>query len=100
MKGLYGLKQAGRISHERLKTDIDELGYTKCHRDHAVFRIGTRKTGDSAVCAFWVNDKTGIGSREQLYRVTDMFRRKYGISGGEGLQGAALDAGNEGEALL
>ena len=60
---------------------MEELGYTQCQRDHAVFRIGTRKTGDWAVCAFWVDDEAGIGSRERLYRVADMFRQKYGISG-------------------
>ena len=81
LKGLYGLKQAGRIWHERLKADMEELGYTQCQRDHAVFRIGTRKTGNLAVCAFWVDDETSIGSREQLDRVADMFHQRYGISG-------------------
>jgi len=60
---------------------MEELGYTQCHRDHAVFRIGTCGKGDWAVCAFWVDDETGIGSREQLDRVSSMFGRKYGISG-------------------
>jgi len=81
LKGLYGLKQAGRIWHESLKADMEELGFTQCHRDHAVFRIGKREKGNWAVCAFWVDDETGVGSREQLDRVADMFRRKYGISG-------------------
>jgi hypothetical protein len=36
-----GALQAGRIWHERLKADIEELGYTQCPRDHAVFYIGT-----------------------------------------------------------
>ena len=81
LKGLYGLKQAGCIWHERLKADMEELGYTQCHRDNAIFRIGIRKKGDWAVCAFWVDDETGIGSREQLDCVADMFRQKYGISG-------------------
>ena len=60
---------------------MEELGYTRCHRDHAVFRIGTREKGNWAVCAFWVDDENGVGSREQLDRVAGMFRRKYGISG-------------------
>jgi Reverse transcriptase (RNA-dependent DNA polymerase) len=41
LKGLYGLQQAGRIWHERLKADMQELGYVQCPRDNAVFRIGT-----------------------------------------------------------
>ena len=40
LKGLYGLKQAGRIWHKRLKADMEELGCVQCQRDHAVFRIG------------------------------------------------------------
>ena len=81
LKGLYSLKQAGCIWHERLKADMEELGYTQCHRDNAVFRINTWKKGDWAVCAFWVDDKMGIRSREQLDCVADMFHQKYGISG-------------------
>ena len=76
----YGLN-AGRICQERPKADMEELGYTQCQRGHAVFQIGTWKMGDWAVCAFWVGDEAGIGFLEQLYRVADMFRRKYGQSG-------------------
>ena len=80
-KGLYGLKQAGRIWHERLKADMEELGFVQCPRDHAVFRIGTWRKDDWAVCAFWVDDETGVGSPHQLQRVSAMFKNKYGISG-------------------
>ena len=60
---------------------MEELGYMQCHRDNAIFRISTWEKGDWAVCAFWVNDKTGIGSCEQLDHIADMFHQKYGISG-------------------
>ena len=60
----YGLKQAGRIWNERLKADMEDLEYTQCQRDHAVFWIGTQITGDWAMCAFRVDDETGIGSLE------------------------------------
>ena len=81
LKGLYGLN-TGRIWHKRSKADMEELGYTQCQRDHAVFRIGIWKTSDWVVCAFWVDYETGIGSGEHLYLVADMFRWKYGLSGG------------------
>jgi Reverse transcriptase (RNA-dependent DNA polymerase) len=81
LKGLYGLKQAGRIWHEQLKADMEGLGYVQCPRDHAVFRIGTWRNDDWAVCAFWVDDETGVGARYQLDRVAEMFRQKYGITG-------------------
>jgi Reverse transcriptase (RNA-dependent DNA polymerase) len=39
-KGLYGLKQAGRAWHERLKADMGELGYTQCPKPERVARAG------------------------------------------------------------
>jgi len=36
---------------------------------------------DWAVCTFWVDDGTGVGSHQQLERVVWMFNQKYGISG-------------------
>ena len=81
LKGLYGLKQAGRIWNERLTADMNSLGFTQCPRDNAVFRIGTWGSNDWAVCTFWVDDEVGIGSRIQLDRVAAMFNRKYGITG-------------------
>ena len=81
LKGLYRLKQAGRIWYERLKANMNTLGFTQCPRNHAVFSIGTWGSDDWAVCAFWVDDETGIGSRWQLDRVAAMFHRKYSITG-------------------
>ena len=81
LKGLYGLKQAGRIWYEQLKADMEALDFTQYLRDYAVFRIGTWRAADWAVCAFWVDDETGVGARYQLDRVAAMFRSKYGITG-------------------
>ena len=62
LKGLYGLKQAGRIWHEQLKADMNELGFTQCPRDNGVFCIGNWGSNDWAACTFWVDDEVGIGS--------------------------------------
>ena len=59
---------------------MKELGFVQCQRDHTVFRIGDWGSPDWAVCAFWVDDETGVGFRQQLEHVTRMFSRKYGIS--------------------
>ena len=59
---------------------MEEIGYTQCP-EYAIFRIGTWKRDDWAVCAFWVDNETGIGARCQPDRVLDMLRKKYGISG-------------------
>jgi hypothetical protein len=81
LKGLYGLKQAGRIWNEGLKADIEDFGYTHCPRDHAVFRIGTWRQENLGVCACWVDDKTGVDSRYRMGRVAKLFCQRYGISG-------------------
>jgi len=47
---------------------MEEPGYTQCPRGHAVFRVGTWKNGDWAVCTFWVDDETGVGARHQSQR--------------------------------
>jgi len=80
-KGLYGLKQAGRIWNERFKVDIEALGFVQCQRDHAIFRIGDWGSRDLAVCAFWVDDEKGVGPRQQLDRVASVFSQKYTITG-------------------
>jgi len=35
----------------------------------------------SPVCAFWVDDETGVGVRYQLDRVAEMFQQKYEARG-------------------
>ena len=49
--------------------------------DHAVFRIGTWRSDYWAVCAFWFDDETEVGSSGQLDRLAAMYGQKYGISG-------------------
>jgi len=60
---------------------MEEFGYTQCPRDHAVFCTGTWRMNAWAVCVFWVDEETGIGSRQQLDRVDEMLHRNYGLSG-------------------
>ena len=62
LKGLYGLKRAGRICNERFKANMEELGFVQCPRDGTVLRVGTRRSDDWAACTFWVDGETGIGS--------------------------------------
>jgi len=60
---------------------MEELGFVQCQRDHAVFRTGEWGSRNQAVCAFWIDDETGVGPRQQLDRVSLMFSQKYGTSG-------------------
>ena len=43
-----------------------------------MFRIGTWRKDDWAVCAFWVDDETGIGSCQEPDRIVEMFHRISG----------------------
>ncbi len=60
---------------------MEQLGFVQCPKDNAVFQIGSWRKNDWAICAFWVDDETGVGSPYQLQRVATMFKNKYGISG-------------------
>ena len=60
---------------------MEELGFVQCQRDHTIFCHGEWGSPDWAVCTFWVNDETGVGSHQQLDWVVSMFNQKYGISG-------------------
>jgi hypothetical protein len=47
LKGLYGLKQAGRIWHERLKADMQEIGFTNAQEimPCSISELGGTMTG-------------------------------------------------------
>ena len=46
-----------------------------------MFRIGTWGAAGWAVCAFRIDDETGVGAYYQLDRVAAMFHSKYSITG-------------------
>jgi len=60
---------------------MQEIRFTQCPRDSAVFCIGTWRNHSWAACAFRIDDETGVGSLHQLDRVATMFREMCGISG-------------------
>ena len=44
------------------KADTEGLVFFQFPRDYAVFRVGTRRNDDRAICTFWIDDQTYIGS--------------------------------------
>ncbi len=62
LNDLYELKQASRTRHERLKAEEEVLEFFPFPRDYAVFRVGTRRNDDWAICTFWIDNETNIGS--------------------------------------
>jgi len=60
---------------------MEELGFVQCQRGHTVFCTGEWGSCNRAVCAFWVDDETGVGPRQQLDCVSLMFSQKYRTSG-------------------
>jgi len=60
---------------------MEELGFMQCQRGHTIFCTGKWGSCNQAVCAFWVNDETGVGPCQELDHVLLMFSQKYRTSG-------------------
>ena len=87
VKGLYGLKQAVRIWHERPKASMEHLGSCSVLGTMRCSALALGGSEDWAVCAFWFDDETEVGSRGQLDRVAAMSGQNYGIYGEGELRG-------------
>ena len=60
---------------------MEELGFVQCQRGHTIFCTSKWGSCNQAVCAFWVNDETGVGPCQELDHVLLMFSQKYRTSG-------------------
>lgn len=64
VKALYGLRQAPRAWYAKLNSCLENLGFTKCPHEHAVY---TRKEGgESLIIAVYVDDLLVTGSNNVL----------------------------------
>jgi len=63
LKGLYGLKQSGRIwNKEWDRYLVERCGFTRCLQDYAVYFKGEKK--DICWALIWVDDVLWIGPRK------------------------------------
>jgi hypothetical protein len=76
-KTLYGLRQAPRAWNEKLDTSLEELGFTKCRSDHALY---TRlKNEQRLVVGVYVDDLLIMGqSVEEVTQFKKEMQRIFG----------------------
>lgn len=66
IKALYGLRQAPRAWYAKLNSCLENLGFTKCPYEHAVY---TRKEGgETLIIAVYVDDLLVTGSDKALIK--------------------------------
>lgn len=71
IKALYGLRQAPRAWYAKLNSCLENLGFTKCPYEHAVY---TRKEGgETLIIAVYVDDLLVTGSDKDLI---EMFKEQ------------------------
>ena len=68
IKGVYGLKQSGRIWHQTLRRELEKLGFRAGSTDHTVFF--RRNDGKLEVAGWYVDDGLlATNSREVMVKM-------------------------------
>ena len=68
-KGVYGLKQSGRVWHETLKREMERIGFRTGETDNTIF-FRSRKGGAIEVAGWYVDDSLlASNSRESMERM-------------------------------
>jgi hypothetical protein len=62
LKSLYGLKQAGELWYQTLRSELLKLGYTQCLHDRCVYKKIDPETGAKAYILVYVDDIIFTGS--------------------------------------
>jgi hypothetical protein len=83
LKGLYGMKQAGRVWNKRLNTDMtDGFGFHRVSSEHCLYH---RKSNTGfTLASIHVDDTFGIRHKEELDRLEADLRTRYDITVSDG----------------
>ena len=68
-KGVPGLKQAGKIAHNRLKTHLEKYGYQPCRHTPALWTHSTRPISFTLVVADFIVKYVGGRHLDHLINV-------------------------------
>lgn len=75
-KGLYGLKQAGRLWYERIHAELVALGFTRLACEHCTYI--KRSTSQTTIIGLYVDDLLLIGdSRKELTEIKRQLTRAF-----------------------
>jgi len=75
-KGLYGLKQSGRVWYLELHNHLTRMGFDRSHADHSVYSKITN--GELMVIVVWVDDIIIITDKtSSMKNIKNQFRSKF-----------------------
>lgn len=78
-KGLYGLKQSGRVWHQKLNEVLQKLGSVNCAEDDCLYIKKTK--GEIVYIAVFVDDLMMVGSNEEtLIQVKEQLEEHFQLS--------------------
>ena len=78
IKGVYGLKQSGRIWHQTLRRELEKLGFKAGNADPTVFF--RRNDGRLEVAGWYVDDRLlATNSKEAMVKMVKEISRSFEI---------------------
>ena len=85
IKALYGLQESAKKWHEELTSTLKSLKFEKTPNDHSVFYRRYKVAGKEklAIILVYVDDLLVIGDVDELNRIHNGLKAKYGIKGTE-----------------
>ena len=76
LKGMYGLKQSGRIWHKKLDKELQDMGFNKMKCDHSIWIY--QKDGIKVIIPVFVDDMTIMSkSKDAVQGVKDELKKKF-----------------------
>jgi Reverse transcriptase (RNA-dependent DNA polymerase) len=76
LKGIYGLKQAGRIWHQKLDKELQEMDFVKVWCDHSIWVY--QKGDNKVIIPVFVDDLTiASKSKEAVQTVKDELGKRF-----------------------
>jgi hypothetical protein len=80
LRGLYGLKQAGRAWNQRLHAELVEIGFTRSDEDHCLYMKGT---GSEFVgIGIHVDDGCVVGAASEIEKIKSQVQKVFEITDG------------------
>jgi transposase InsO family protein len=84
LKGIYGMKQAGRVWNKRLNGDMTAgFGFHRVSAEHCLY-FRRAENGNFALASIHVDDTTAVGHKEELDRLEQDLRSRYEITVSDG----------------
>ena len=81
LKGLYGLKQSGRMWNQEWDRHlVGTCGFTRSKDDHAVYLKKSEKSDDYCWVLIWVDDVLWIGSRDMVDEAKSQLAQQFPVT--------------------